>query len=98
MAERRSSLGKGYNDIMRALDTTSQSEKVQLGIFRRMKSEKRLQAAIDLAQTSRKLLKEGVSTRHPEYNEDQIRLAVIRLMLGEDLFLRAYPNAKDILP
>ena len=83
---------------MRALDTISHAEKVQLDIFRRMTPEKRLQAAIDLAQTSRKLLKEGVSTRHPEYNEDQIRLAVIRLMLGEDLFLTAYPNAKDIVP
>ena len=83
---------------MRALDTTSHAEKVQLDIFRRMKPEKRLQAAIDLAQTSRKLLKEGVSTRHPEYNENQIRLAVIRLMLGEELFLTAYPNGKDLLP
>lgn len=98
MAERGPSLRKGYNDIMRALDTTSHAEKVQLDIFRRMKPEKRLQAAIDLAQTSRKLLKEGVSTRHPKYNEDQIRLAVIRLMLGEELFLAAYPNAKDIMP
>jgi hypothetical protein len=44
------------------------------------------------------ILREGVRRRHPEYDERQIRLAVIRLALPEDLFLEAYPEAKDILP
>ena len=42
---------------MRPLDTSSHAEKIQLEIFRRMGPERRLQAAIDLAQTSRELLK-----------------------------------------
>ncbi|UCD86817.1 MAG: hypothetical protein JSV01_03325 [Desulfobacterales bacterium] len=83
---------------MRPLDTTPYAEEIQIEVFRRMGPEKRLQAAVSLAQTSRKLLKEGVRGRHPEYSEDQVRLAVIRLMLGEDLFLSAYAEAKDTLP
>lgn len=83
---------------MRSLDTTLQAEKVQVEVFRRMKPEMRLQVAIDLAQTSRKLVEEGVYRRHPDYGEDQIRLAAIRLILEEDLFLSAYPEARDILP
>ena len=83
---------------MRSLDTSSQAEKVQVEVFRRMKPEMRLQMAIDLAQTSRKLVEEGVYRRHPDYGEDQIRLAAIRLILEEDLFLSAYPEARDILP
>jgi hypothetical protein len=83
---------------MRPVDTTPYAEEIQIEIFRRMRPEKRLQAAVNLAQTSRKLLKEGVRGRHPEYSEDQVRLAVIRLMLGEDLFLSAYAEAKDTLP
>lgn len=83
---------------MRSLDTTSQAEKVQVEVFRRMKPEIRLQMAIDLAQTSRKLVEEGVYRRHPDYGEDQIRLAAIRLILEEDLFLSAYPEARNILP
>ena len=83
---------------MRSLDTTSQAEKVQVEVFRRMKPEMRLQVAIDLAQTSRKLVEEGIYRRHPDYGEDQIRLAAIRLILEEDLFLSAYPEARDILP
>ncbi len=83
--------------IMRSLDTTSRAEEIHIEIFRRMKPEMRLQAAIDLAQTSRKLLEQGVYIRHPDYGKNQIRLAAIRLMLGEDVFLSAYPEAKDIL-
>jgi len=83
---------------MRPLDTAPEAEKVQIEIFRRMGPEKRLEAAIGLSQTCRKLLIEGVRRRHPEYDERKIRLAVIRLMLPEKLFLAAYPEAGDILP
>jgi hypothetical protein len=80
------------------MDTTRQAEEVQLEIFKRMGPEKRLQAGIALSQLCRKLLLEGVRMRHPEYDERQSNLAVIRLMLPEDLFLAAYPEARDIRP
>ena len=83
---------------MRPLDTCAEAEKVQVEVFRRMSPEKRLQAAIALSQTCRKLLMEGVRQRHPEYDERQILLAVIRLTLPEDLFWAAYPEARDIQP
>ena len=83
---------------MRPLDTTPEADQLQLEIFRRMGPEKRLQAGIALSQLCRKLLLEGVRMRHPEYNERQIELAVIRLMLPENLFLAAYPEARDIGP
>jgi hypothetical protein len=83
---------------MRPLDTTPYAHQVQIEIFRRMRPEERLRSAVSLAQTSRELLKEGVRRRHPDYSEEQVRLAVIRIMLGEDLFLLAYAEAKDALP
>lgn len=83
---------------MRPLDTTLEAERVQLEVFRHMGPEKRLQASVALSRTCRKLLIEGVRRRHPEYDERRIRLAVIRLMLPEKLFLAAFPEARDILP
>jgi len=83
---------------MKMLDTTINAEKVQIDILRQMKPEQRLQMAVNLARTTRKLLMEGVRMRHPDYSEDQIRLATIRLILKDDLFLSAYPDAKDIVP
>jgi hypothetical protein len=83
---------------MRPLDTNPDAEKVQIEIFRRMEPQKRLQAAALLSETCRTLLAEGIRKRHPNYDEEQIRLAVIRCLLPEDLFLRAYPGARDVLP
>ncbi len=83
---------------MRSQDTDVKAERVQLDIFRRMSPEKRLQTAIELSRTSRRLLAEGVRRRHPAYGEDQTQLAVIRLLLSEDLFLMAYPEAREIQP
>jgi hypothetical protein len=83
---------------MRPLDTNPDAEKVQIEIFRRMEPQKRLQAAALLSETCRTLLAEGIRKRHPNYDKEQIRLAVIRCLLPEDLFLRAYPGARDVLP
>ncbi len=83
---------------MRPFDTTSDAEKVQIEIFRRMTPEKRLQSAALLSETCRTLIAEGIRKRHPNYNEEQVRLAIIRCLLPENLFLQAYPCARDILP
>ena len=83
---------------MPRLDTTFESEQLQIEIFRGMGPGRRLQAGIDLAQTCRKLLEAGVRIRHPEYDATQVKLAVIRLQLGEELFLKVYPEEKDVLP
>lgn len=86
------------NTHMRPLDTTPQAEQVQLEVFRHMEPEKRLQAGIELSQWCRKLLLEGVRRRHPEYDGRKTKLAVIRLMLPEDLFLAAYPEGREFRP
>ena len=83
---------------MKPLDTTREAEKIQLDIFRRMAPEQRLQAGLALSRTCRELLREGVRRRHPEYDERQVLLAVIRLTLPDDLFSAAYVEARDILP
>jgi hypothetical protein len=83
---------------MARLDTTYEAEQVQVEIFRQMKPEARLQAGIALSQTCRKLMETGVKLRHPEYNSNQVQLAVIRLQIGQELFMKAYPQGKDIAP
>jgi hypothetical protein len=82
----------------RPLDTSPEAERVQIEIFRKMTPARRLQLAVELTQTSRNLLAIGVHRRHPDYNQEQVRLAVIRLTIPEKLFLAAYPHAKDIVP
>ena len=82
----------------RPLDTSPEVERIQIEIYRKMGPAKRMQTALDLTRFSRKLLSAGVQHRHPEYSEEQVRLAVIRLTIPEKLFLAAYPHAQEIVP
>ncbi|RLE30317.1 hypothetical protein DRJ54_02945 [Candidatus Acetothermia bacterium] len=63
-----------------------------------MAPEERLQRGLELAELVRALLAAGVRARHPEYSEEEVRLAVIRIVLGEKLFRAAYPHAGHIEP
>ena len=79
-------------------DTTLKAEWAQIDIFRRMKPEQRLKMAIELSETTRKLTEEGIKARHPEYSDDEVRLAIIKILLGDELFRLIYPHKKEIKP
>jgi hypothetical protein len=73
-------------------DTTLEAARVQHAVYRRMPAERRLRMALQMSDSARKLSEAGVRARHPEYTDRQVELAVIRMMLGEELFRRAYPG------
>jgi hypothetical protein len=73
-------------------DTTREAWLVQMEIYRRMPGSEKLRRACQMSDWVRKLAASGVRARHPEYTEEQVRLAVIRLSLGDDLFRKAYPG------
>ena len=81
---------------MKSKDTFYLAEEVQLKIFKEMGPERRLESAVELSNLSLKFLREGVHKRHPEYNEEQVKLAVIKLLLPEKLFKLAYSNKEGI--
>ncbi len=83
---------------MRPLDTSEAADEVQLEIYRRMEPSERLQVGLDLTELSRNLLAEGIRLRHPEYGDEQVRLATIRAWLGAELFALAYPDAPALEP
>lgn len=78
-------------------DTTPEAARVEVEILRRIPSRRRLEMALEMSHAIRAVAAEGVRSRHPQYNEEQVRLAVIRLTLGEDLFRRAFPGV-DVRP
>lgn len=83
---------------MKLDDTSPSAQSIQIKILQKMSPDERLSIALELAATSRELLAQGVRKRHPEYSEDEVRLAVIRLQLPEALFQKAYPHALNIVP
>jgi hypothetical protein len=75
-------------------DTTPEAALVQLGIIRRMHPGKRLELALQMSDTLHRVVASGVRSRHPDYTQEQLRLAVLRLVLGEKLFREACPGVE----
>jgi hypothetical protein len=74
------------------LDTTVEAARVQLAVLRRLGIDHCARMAFELSDNVRHIAEIGVRDRHPEYTPDQLRLAVIRDLLGDDLFDRAYAS------
>jgi hypothetical protein len=75
-------------------DTTAEAWWVQVEIYRRMSPSRRLELAFQMSDTLRRTVADGVRSRHPDYSEDQARLAVARLWLGDELFRTVYPGVE----
>jgi hypothetical protein len=73
-------------------DTTPEAAAVQLRIYRLMPPARRLEVALELSESLRRMVAAGVRSRHPAYTEDQVRRAVLRLTLGAKLFDQACPG------
>jgi hypothetical protein len=84
--------------MIRRPDTSEDAHALQIEGYRRMGPAARLRTALELTELSRRLLTAGVRKRHPEYDEEQVRLAAARLWLGPDLFRRAYPDSPELKP
>ena len=79
-------------------DTTPDAAAVRAAVLGRMTGEQRVELALELSETTRAIAREGIRSRHPEYDERQATLALYRLMLGDDLFRRAWPQAPMLPP
>jgi len=78
-------------------DTTLEAARVQYAAYRRMPASQRSQYAFELSESLRQTALAGVRLRHPEYTNEQARLAVIRLTLGDRLFCEVYPGVEVAL-
>jgi hypothetical protein len=76
-------------------DTSLDAIRVQHAIFRRMSPEDRLRNVFRMTEFARELSASGVRSRHPEYSPRQVHLAVIRFVLGDELFRIAGPTGGD---
>jgi hypothetical protein len=75
-------------------DTTPEAAWVQIEVFRRMPAHQRLELAVHMSDALVATVAAGVRSRHPEYTEAQVQLAVIRLRLGDASFQMAYPGTE----
>ena len=75
-----------------ARDTTEDAAAVQTELYRRMSAAQRCEIAAQLSAATREIALDGIRRRHPAYDDAQQRMALFRLLLGDDLFRRAWPG------
>ncbi len=83
---------------MRARDTSTTAEAAQLAVYRRMSGAQRVTIASNLSEDVREIARAGIRARHPDYDDEHVRFALYRMLLGDELFGRAWPNAPRVEP
>lgn len=66
-------------------DTSKEALEVQLDCLRRMTPQQRIQQMCAWSGKIRRMAFEAIRRRHPEYDENDVRLKFIELTYGEQL-------------
>ena len=62
--------------------------------LRRLGGIARARQGFELSDELWRIVEAGVRQRHPEYDERRVRLATVRLWLGDELFRRVHPGVE----
>ena len=79
--------------FVRSLDTHPESHRVQIEALRRTSPDRRAAMAVELTHEVRKIAVDGVRQRHPEYDDETVHRALMRLLYGDEVFRRVWPGA-----
>jgi hypothetical protein len=83
---------------VRPRDTSSDSHEAQLRAYRQLGPSGRARVAARLSADTRELARAGIRSRHPEYRDEEVEIALRRLLLGDELFHRAWPALPLLAP
>ena len=79
-------------------DTTAAAHDVQLRWLRQLTPAARVELAVEMSEDTRTVARAGILARHPEYSAADLAFALLRLIVGDDLFRRAWPHAPLLSP
>ena len=83
---------------MSARDTTPDAAAVRTLVYRGMSSEQRANIGVQMSEDARAIALDAIRHRHPDYDDEQAKLALFRLLLGDELFAQVWPTAPLLLP
>jgi hypothetical protein len=73
-------------------DTSADAYRAQIEAYRRMGGTGRVAVAFRLNALAKAMALAGIRSRHPDYDEKQRHLAFARLILGDELVRRVWPD------
>ena len=81
-----------------AADTSPEADAVQVEAYRRMGGTARAEVMFRLTRMARSAAEAGIRKRHPEYDDAHVGLALARLLYGDELVGRAWPDRDLVEP
>lgn len=79
-------------------DTSPDAAAVQTALYRRMSPARRCELAAEMSVAARRIALDGIRRRHPEYTPEEARFALFRVLVGDELFRKAWPAAPVLAP
>ena len=80
------------------LDTTADAYREQIEAYRRLGGPGRAEIVFRLNDLAREAAIAGIRARHADYDDERRRLAYARLVLGDDLTLKVWPQHDLVEP
>lgn len=72
-------------------DTSPDAETVRLEVLRRLTPEQRAELTVSMSDEAFEVARRGIHGRHPEFDNEDLRLAMLRLLHGDEVVKRIYP-------
>jgi hypothetical protein len=73
-------------------DTSPEAEEVLYERLRRMTPSQRFEQGVELCKVERQFMRAGIRMRHPDYDAEQVEMALARLLWGDVLYRKARPQ------
>jgi hypothetical protein len=83
---------------VRSADTSLEAHARQVAVYQAMSPDQRVSLAVAMSEDVDTIAAEGVRARHPSYDDNQVRWAVFRLRLGDEVFRQVWPDAPLVAP
>ena len=75
-------------------DTQEDSAGRQFDVLRKMDINARAEMTFQLSDNLRSIVESGIHQRHPDYNQDEIKQAVLSLVIDRTLLNQAFPGCE----
>jgi len=69
-------------------DTNLEAELKHIQVLRGLGIQGRARLTFELSDNMHQILLDGIKHRHPDYNEDNLMLALLKLILPNELFVQ----------
>jgi hypothetical protein len=77
---------------VRPHDTAEAAHVTHLSWYKRLSPGARVALAASMSDDARTVARAGIRARHPEYTDEQVSRALMRLLFGDDVCRRAWPG------